>query len=151
VQGITSQIGRSGVTGLNGGGGNGVFGQSKTGRGVAGISDGGIGVFGESNGGDGVHGHSKARDGSGVTAFNEGGGRGLTAVGSPAGHFDGNVEVTGSVTAGDFILANADCAEDFDVSGTEEIEPGSADLSLAVRRTLPPLEISSIWVPYYST
>jgi len=64
VQGIASQTGRSGVTGINSGGGNGVFGQSESGRGVAGTCNAGVGVFGEANQGDGVQGNSNA--GAGV-------------------------------------------------------------------------------------
>jgi hypothetical protein len=37
-----------------------------------------------------------------------------------AGFFEGDVEVTGDIR-----LANADCAEDFDVSGAVEVEPGT--------------------------
>jgi hypothetical protein len=64
VQGIASQTGRSGVTGINSGGGNGVFGQSQSGRGVVGTCSAGVGVSGESNQGDGVQGNSNS--GAGV-------------------------------------------------------------------------------------
>jgi hypothetical protein len=37
-----------------------------------------------------------------------------------AGFFEGDVEVTG-----DLRLTNADCAEDFDVSGADKVEPGT--------------------------
>jgi hypothetical protein len=37
-----------------------------------------------------------------------------------AGYFEGDVEVTG-----DLRLLNADCAEDFDICATEQIEPGT--------------------------
>ena len=41
-------------------------------------------------------------------------------------HTDGNVEVNGNiVTNGDIRLTNADCAEDFDICETEQIEPGT--------------------------
>jgi len=65
---------------------------------VHGISRTGDGVFGESNTGVGLHGK----------------GRRL------AGFFEGDVEVTGDIR-----LANADCAEDFDVSGVVKPEPGT--------------------------
>jgi hypothetical protein len=65
---------------------------------VHGISRTGDGVFGESNTGVGVHGK----------------GRRL------AGFFEGDVEVTGDIR-----LTNADCAEDFDVSGVLKQEPGT--------------------------
>jgi hypothetical protein len=133
VQGITSQTGRSGVTGIHRLDGNGVFGQSESGRGVAGISNTGRGVEGVSNGGDGVFGQTNRKDRSGVTGSNTGGGRGLTAVGSPAGHFDGDVEVTGNIncherstiTCFDVSLTGGDCAEDFDVRDLKDSEPGT--------------------------
>jgi hypothetical protein len=56
------------------------------------------GVFGESEHGVGVHGK----------------GRRL------AGFFEGDVEVTGDIR-----LTNADCAEDFEVSGAAKLEPGT--------------------------
>lgn len=65
---------------------------------VHGISRTGDGVFGESVAGVGVHGK----------------GRRL------AGFFEGDVEVTGDIR-----LTNADCAEDFDVSGLVKLEPGT--------------------------
>lgn len=65
---------------------------------VHGISRTGDGVFGESNTGVGVHGK----------------GRRL------AGFFEGDVEVTGDIR-----LTNADCAEDFDVSGVVKLDPGT--------------------------
>ena len=37
-----------------------------------------------------------------------------------AGFFEGDVEVTGDIR-----LTNADCAEDFDVSGADKVEPGT--------------------------
>jgi hypothetical protein len=56
-----------------------------------------------------VEGHSA--DGIGVVGFSTNG---------LAGRFIGNVEVTGDIR-----LVNADCAEDFDILGTETIEPGT--------------------------
>jgi hypothetical protein len=80
----------------------------------------GPGVKGTSQGGDGVLGFSSAGSHAGVSANNLGGGMGLYASGNPAGHFQGNVEVTG-----DLCLVNQDCAEDFEISDAEEIEPGT--------------------------
>ena len=40
--------------------------------------------------------------------------------GTPAGHFEGNVEVTGDV-----ILTGGDCAEDFALPRDQQIEPGT--------------------------
>ena len=70
----------------------------------------------------------QAQSGSGVAAavaaINTGGGPGIWAeskTGSGlAGHFEGNVEVTG-----DIILPNADCAEDFEISATERVDTGT--------------------------
>jgi len=76
----------------------GVLGDSTTGTGVIGASDSGDGVLGESNNGVGVHGKG----------------------GRLAGFFEGDVEVTGDIR-----LVNADCAEDFDVSSTVKVEPGT--------------------------
>jgi len=65
---------------------------------IHGTSIGGDGVFGESKTGVGVHGKG----------------------GKLAGFFDGDVEVTGDIR-----LTNADCAEDFDVCGAVQLEPGT--------------------------
>jgi hypothetical protein len=79
--------------------GEGIWGISTKGHGVAGHSDGeGIGVIGTSKSGVGVHGKG----------------------GRLAGFFEGDVEVTGDIR-----LANADCAEDFDVSSSDKVEPGT--------------------------
>jgi hypothetical protein len=59
--------------------------------------------------------------GAAVHAENLGNGVGIFAKGRRlAGLFEGNVEVTGDIR-----LVNADCAEDFDVSGVEATEPGT--------------------------
>jgi hypothetical protein len=43
-----------------------------------------------------------------------------------AGFFDGNVWVSGELAVGkDIILANADCAEDFDIVDADLIDPGT--------------------------
>jgi len=63
------------------------------------VSNTGRGIEGQSNGGDGVFGSTQGKDRSGVTGINTGGGRGLTAIGSSAGHFDGDIEVTGNINA----------------------------------------------------
>jgi hypothetical protein len=120
VQGIAGSPGRSGVAGLHGGSGNGVFGQSDSGRGVAGTSNTGIGVFGESKGDDGVQGITSQPGRSGVTGIHTGGGNGIFGAGSPAGRFAGDVEVTGDVK-----LTGGDCAEDFDIADVELVEPGT--------------------------
>jgi hypothetical protein len=77
----------------------GIVGISTTGNGVAGTTDGaGIGVLGTSKSGIGVYGKG----------------------GRLAGFFEGDLEVTGDIR-----LTNADCAEDFDVSGADRMEPGT--------------------------
>jgi hypothetical protein len=126
MSGLSHSAQHSGVWGNNDG----------SGVGVSGSSTGGFGVNGVSMQNDGVHGVSNGTF-SGVAGISANGtgiyGRG----GKNAGQFDGNVLVNGSVTHNgnvttngthtvtvDIILANADCAEEFDVAATGEIEPG---------------------------
>jgi hypothetical protein len=86
----------------------------------------GIGVKGTSQGGDAVAGFSSSNAHAGVAAINDSGGFGIWARGTPAGHFQGDVEVTGSINVtGDLILKNQDCAEDFDIADAATIEVGS--------------------------
>jgi hypothetical protein len=102
-------------------GGTGVLGEGDFGRGVAGFSQVGQGVYGHSHSQagvvgesdlfDGVWGVSHKLDAAGVSGHNPGG---------LAGYFDGNVVVTGDIT-----LANADCAEDFDIGSAVAAEPGT--------------------------
>lgn len=119
--------------------GSGVWGKSKTWHGVCGMSDSttggagvcgihtvGVGVLGQSESGEGVRGESNSTgcaavagyalnpDGNGAAIWGESRGKG------PAGYFKGNVFVTGDVS-----LVNADCAEDFDVCGAQDAEPGT--------------------------
>lgn len=122
----TSGIGVAGTSSTA----EGVWGESQQGEGVHGIShsiaagvagvndnaQGGPGVFGESQKFDGVFGKSHSADHSGVTGQNTAGGW--------AGFFDGNVFVKELHAEIDVILG-ADCAEEFDVVATEEIEPGT--------------------------
>ena len=105
-------------------GGFGVFGvNSAGGTGVCGVSDGWIGVYGESKstaGGAAVRGDHKA-GGTGVAGISDESGVGVYGKGGrAAGFFEGDVEVTGDIR-----LTNADCAEDFDICDTEQIEPGT--------------------------
>jgi len=149
-----SGVGVSGTSnggdGIHGTGGrNGVVGRtsSVSDSGLWGENTGsGVGVAGTSNGGDGIHG-TGARNGvvgrtssgtdSGVWADNTGAGAGVAGTsaggigvygrgGTFAGHFDGDVEVTGDIRVhGDVTLINEDCAEDFEISCSDEIEPGT--------------------------
>ncbi len=118
------------------GGANGVFAKGKSWCGVIGISEstsggfgvygantaGGTGVVGESKGWMGVYGKSESPTG-GAGVMGEGVGPGAVGIygkGRVAGRFEGDVEVTGDIR-----LLNADCAEDFDICETEQIEPGT--------------------------
>jgi hypothetical protein len=129
--------------------GNGVIGSSENGRGVWGHSKIGFGVLGESVNGRGVvatsetnyaiRGHStklsgiraSSNDGSGVEGEARGAGTGVIGTstsgvgvygkgGRLAGLFEGDLEVTGDIR-----LANADCAEDFNVLAVAFVEPGT--------------------------
>jgi hypothetical protein len=115
------------------GNGAGVFGTSTSGEGVHGETDStsfaavaGIelnknsniaAVYGEQRGGGpAVYGNAK---GNGAGVFG-------TSTSGLAGHFQGDVTVTGTLRAQvDVVLTGGDCAEDFDVAATERIEPGS--------------------------
>lgn len=129
VIGETKSANDSGVWGKNNGGGTGVFGGSTSGRGVFGNSETWQGVYGHSGTQAGVVGESDQFDGvfgishdpskAGVSGHN----LNLEYKDNPnglAGWFGGNVVVTGDIQ-----LINQDCAEDFDISAAEEIEPGT--------------------------
>jgi hypothetical protein len=47
-------------------------------------------------------------------------GPGIFGKGTPAGRFEGDVEVTGDIR-----LTNTDCAEDFDIANADLVEPGT--------------------------
>jgi len=132
VFGVTKGAGSSGVYGTNNApgdtgagvlgenpGGDGVVGKGRRGvvgmsvefQGVYGHSDQNAGVVGESNDFDGVYGVSHNLAAAGVSGHNPGG---------RAGFFEGNVVVTGDIQ-----LAGADLAEQFDLSGSPDVEPGT--------------------------
>jgi hypothetical protein len=93
---------------------------------VSAINDsGGHGIYSESTGGDGVQGVSHSKNHSGVAAINDGGGYGVWAKGAIAGHFEGNIHVTGDVGAHDVVLSGGDCAEEFEVANSETVEAGT--------------------------
>jgi hypothetical protein len=111
--------------------GVGVQGQSSGGHGVRGHSLTGAGVLGESDKFDGVFGRSHSAGRAGVSGH-------TTDPAGLAGFFEGDVSVTGKITHGgdyncagnmtvqkDIVLANADCAEDFDISQMAGAEPGT--------------------------
>jgi hypothetical protein len=64
-----------------------------------------------------VAGFSSSSSHSGVAAINDGGGPGLWARGTPAGHFEGKVEVTGDVGAGNITGATVACLNGLNVVG----------------------------------
>ena len=97
----------------------GIRGSSVEGRGVEGWATKSEGVVGVSTNGNGVWGQTEGA-GVGVLGTSKGGVGVYGKGGRLAGFFEGNVEVTGDIT-----LANADCAEDFDVSAEAFVEPGT--------------------------
>ncbi|WP_329409577.1 hypothetical protein OG802_11125 [Streptomyces sp. NBC_00704] len=115
-------------------GGHGVSGDGDVG--VSGVGRKWIGVYGETNAdpnvgasgiwgdgkdsGDGVKGHAKAPGKAGVAGFQLGNaGPGIFGQGAPAGHFQGDVVVTG-----DLVLPGADYAEELTVA-SDEVTPGT--------------------------
>jgi hypothetical protein len=73
--------------------------------------------------GSGVWGHTKVEKGSGVVGSVEPGltqAAGVTGIGPVAGQFFGDVKVFGDVQ-----LVGGDCAEDFDIAGTDAVAPGT--------------------------
>ncbi|PWU81432.1 MAG: hypothetical protein DLM72_06990 [Candidatus Nitrosopolaris wilkensis] len=79
--------------------------------------------------GNGIWGFSMVPNASEVFGANNNGGIGVggmsgtgidTGIGPIAGQFRGDVEVTGDIR-----LSNADCAEDFDISEAQEVDPGT--------------------------
>jgi hypothetical protein len=129
-------------SGPEGSAAQGVLGVSQNGEGVRGISlNGGAGVtgisnapaasaqpgvWGESQNGEGVHGISHSPSAAGISGHNDKGGMG--------GFFDAKVVITsdanvgGTLTvAGDIVLSAgaADCAEEFDIGTTQDVQPGT--------------------------
>jgi hypothetical protein len=128
--------------------GRGVHGVSNTNFGVSGLSNRFPGVSGTSLDGRGTEGFSTNREGvagiskksTGVFGSSEASGTGVIGLsvsgigvhgkgGKLAGFFEGNIEVTGNIDVtgkgSDIRLTNGDCAEDFDVSGSNRAEPGT--------------------------
>jgi hypothetical protein len=130
--GVHAQTGsdyHAAVLAVNTGKGQGIYAEAKTGHSYGeatvtakNLAD-GPGIFAESTKWNGVHAQTSS-DKAAVAAINTGGGPGIWAeskTGSRlAGHFEGNVEVTG-----DIYLTNADCAEDFEISVAEQIDAGT--------------------------
>src|SRR5262249_3018881 len=113
-----------------------VYGEQRGGGpGLFGIAKGnGAGVFGTSANGEGVHGETKGNCaavagvnlGNGIGIWGECTGRGLAGYFKGAINHDGDFNCAGNINVKkDILLANADCAEDFDISETEGVEPGT--------------------------
>lgn len=111
----------------------GVRGTSVEGTGTEGWSTNGTGVFAISEHGEGVHAETKSPTVAAIAAYNlnqSGTGAAIYAMKEGtkghAGFFEGNVWVGGELAVSkDIILANADCAEDFDIADADLIEPGT--------------------------
>jgi hypothetical protein len=114
--------------------GIGVCGEHRgAGIGVKAMSKAGVGVAAYSTSYEAIHAETLAPQTAAIAAYNlnpRGTGAAVFAkkVG-PAGHagfFDGRVWIGGELgVGGDILLANADCAEDFDVVSLTLAEPGS--------------------------
>lgn len=143
VIGVTNTATDSGVWGNNTGSGYGVAGSSTNGNGVIGLAAGAPTGGGTVNG---VIGRTTSESASGVWGDNTGSGFGVTGSstngigvlgqgGRLAGRFEGTVEISGLLhcagninltsSTGDITLANQDCAEDFEMVGAGQIDPGS--------------------------
>jgi hypothetical protein len=114
--------------------GIGVCGQHRgAGIGVKAVSVGGTGLAAYSTDYEAVHAETHARQTAAIAAYNlNPGGTGAAVfakkVGTRghAGFFDGRVWVGGELAVGgDIVLANADCAEDFDVANVSSATPGT--------------------------
>lgn len=116
-----TQTGRAIVGLVTAGEGTAVWGDTKTGRAIVGVVSGGEGtaVWGETQTGRAIVGVVTAGEGIGVWGESKNGVGVHAKGGKLAAFFEGDVSVTG-----DILLSNADCAEDFEVTGTESIEPG---------------------------
>jgi hypothetical protein len=114
--------------------GIGVCGEHRGGgTGVKAVSNTGTGLTAYSNGFEAIHAETRSQKVAAIAAYNtnpNGTGAALYAKkeGSRghAGFFDGRVWIGGELgVGGDILLANADCAEDFDVSSVALAEPGT--------------------------
>jgi hypothetical protein len=127
VQAVTgSGVAVAAVHAINNGTGPGILAEANTGNSyreaaVVAINNGdGPGIFADSAKWNGIHAQTGS-DKAAVAAINNGTGPGIWAQSTNvAGHFQGNVEVTGDV-----IIPNADCAEDFEISAAEQVDAGT--------------------------
>lgn len=104
VIGSSEQPQVAAVSGTNNAGGPGVSG--------AGVP----GVLGSSTSGDGVLGTTTSTQHAGISAVNDSGGFGVWARGTPAGNFEGNVEIKGDLQCGDLRCLSAGVLGTVDVS-----------------------------------
>lgn len=111
----------------------GVWGEHKgAGVGVKAVSKDGVGLAAYSTSKEAIRAVSHT-DGGVIAAYNRNAaGPGFAIYGKKegsqghAGFFEGNVWISGELgVGGDITLANADCAEDFDVFGAVKVEPGT--------------------------
>jgi hypothetical protein len=117
-------------------GGIGVQGQSSdplnASAAVAGFNTGnGPGVYGSATANDAVVGYSSSNANAGVAGHNtstgSAGGVGVYGTGGAyAGKFDGNVLVNGTLSVTiDIVLTGGDCAEEFDIESSAQVEAGT--------------------------
>jgi hypothetical protein len=119
VYGVSSAKDHSGVVGGNETG-TAVLGRSISGNGVWGLSDTGIGVVGQTRSTTGpALAAYQSNPNSNWAAFHAKHDGGVNG-GKLAAVFEGDIEVTGDIR-----LKNADCAEDFDILNSIEVEPGT--------------------------
>lgn len=148
VHGETTSQTHAGVSGLNNAAfpavaiagssanGHGVHGRNQGGAGSGAVPARGCGVWGESDQGYGIYGASVSS--SAVYGKSANGLAGefvgnVTVTGNVAaidihstGTFSGNeIKLSGKVTANDVVLAGLDCAEEFDVTAAEQLQPGT--------------------------
>ncbi|MBK7353404.1 MAG: hypothetical protein IPI97_01275 [Nitrosomonas sp.] len=112
----------------------GVWGEHKgAGIGVKAVSKDGAGLVAHSITNEAIHAETHSPKAAAVAAYNlNSNNEGFAIFGKKegssgfAGFFDGNVWVSKKLTVGDdIVLANADCAEDFNVAGEVKVEPGT--------------------------
>jgi hypothetical protein len=111
----------------------GVWGEHKgAGIGVKAVSKDGLGLAAYSTSNEAIHAETSSNIAA-IAAYNiNAAGTGFALYGKKegdegfAGFFDGNVWVSKKLSIGDdIVLANADCAEDFDIAGLAKVEPGT--------------------------
>jgi hypothetical protein len=110
-----------------------ILGMSTSGAiGIQGINTGNApGVYGSATENDAVVGYSSSNANAGVAGHNtstgSAGGVGVYGTGGAyAGKFDGNVLVNGTLSViVDIVLTGGDCAEEFDIESSAEIDAGT--------------------------